>query len=65
MKITYDYRLAFAAEKALIAAHPEALYVRVDARPSGLVATVEEKDGPIDVSQELVAFVNHKLSLVV
>ena len=59
--LQYDYRLAFEVEKELIATHPEAIFVRVDPWRTGLVARVEEKDGLIDVSSEISAYLNRKL----
>ena len=61
-KIPYDYKLAFEVEKELIRTHPNAQYIRVEARGGmGLVATCEEGGTYISVGEEITAYLNRKL----
>jgi hypothetical protein len=61
VKLAYDHRAAFRVEKALIASHPNATFIRVETRLCGfpgLDACVEEDGRFIDVTAEVVAIVN-------
>ncbi len=61
-KLRYDRKLCFEVEKVLIASHPKADYIHVSWNgKEGLVADVEEDGSQIDVSAEMVSYVNSKL----
>lgn len=58
-----DYKLAFKVEKFLIASHPNAEFIRVKAEgEKGLVSQVEEGGVLINVTSEVVEYVNSLLA---
>jgi hypothetical protein len=60
--IACDYKLAFEVEKELIRLHPDAEFIRVDPHQNGLVAQCEIGGRLVDVSREMTAYLDKKLS---